>query len=973
MAIRTFNSVGGFSVGEVPSNIILANGDILSNNITLLGNISANVGNITGNLTVGNIKTDHLLYANGLSWDLQQPAGANNQIQYNIGNNFAASSNLTYNDSTNIFGTINIDASGNIIGNIIRSNVLTNTRVTFASTSGQLSDNSNFTFDVTSNTLNVDNITTANNVTIGGNLIVQGTLTSIETSNTTITDNTVILNKGQVGATVSSGISGIEIDRGTGDHPTLYWTESSNAWVFTLGASAAEIHSGSLTVTGNANVSNNINVIGNIIANRITGNIFGNVDANITSPGSNQQVLFNDTTLVNAASGITYNKTSNLVTLSGDLSVANVTNLSSLIFSANSNITGGANSLAINATGADGNIQLTYTNAAFVSRILSDSTGVNVSVGTNNWTYNTTGDFSAPGNVYANTGLVNANLLFVTRTANIRGDVEFGGNVNIASQTNILGNVIIGNATHKSANVTGNLTVGDDATVVGNVSANNLQVGNYVASNLISTVDTYGLGSSSNRWKEVWLTNSGLHLGTANITAIDNTVYLPDANIANLSLANIIASGYANIGSALTVNGIINATNTTHSTNTTSGALIVNGGVGIGGNIYVGTAANIAGNLLVGTDSSNANANITGNLTVGKDTSVGGNLSITGNLLVSGTTTYINVTNIATVDPLIDIGGSGNGLDLVGPVTSDRGLLLRNYASLPMNQFIGWKTAANEFQLLNNVTMAWPPGSQVVNGDYANLHLETLIANNIQGTVITANQPNIANLIGVFNITVSNRVDANVANITTLTAGGLKYPTSDGSENQILKTDGHGNLLFATVDAFTILNGSSNVYISPSGNISMSVAGNSNILVVTGTGANITGTLKVSGNANLGNVESNVANITTLQLGNTSIQAKTTTTSSTSTNQVIAEISATGIRGVNFLVKGEEVAGEKYALASVSVVHNGTDVAYDVYGRVSLGGFVGKLSAGYSGGNIQLLVTPASSNSTVWTTQFRSV
>ena len=47
MAIKAFNSVAGFSVGESPANIILANGDITTTNITATGvsNLNA-VGNV---------------------------------------------------------------------------------------------------------------------------------------------------------------------------------------------------------------------------------------------------------------------------------------------------------------------------------------------------------------------------------------------------------------------------------------------------------------------------------------------------------------------------------------------------------------------------------------------------------------------------------------------------------------------------------------------------------------------------------------------------------------------------------------------------------------------------------------------------------------------------------------------------------------------------------------------------------------
>lgn len=968
-SLRTFNSVGGFSVGEVPTIIILPNGDITTSNGTFTANVNSLHANVTGNVLAGNVKTDHLLYANGLPWDLQQAAGANNQIQYNLGNDFAGSSNLTYDDTSRKFSTVNIDASGNIVGNTLTSNALVKSRVVFVGDGGQLVDHGNLLYNSLTNTLTVNKISTSSDVTVGGNLTVQGTLTSIQTSNTEINDNTIILNKGQPGSGVTNDTSGIEIDRGAGDHATLLWTDSANAWVFKLGTNYAQIKSGMLDITGNANVSNNINVIGNVNANNFNGNLYGNVVGNLTAPGNNTEVLFNDGNVIKAATGLTFNKSSNLVTLSGNISVSNVTNVSNVSFnSSNSYVVGTANALGIYAAGINGNVQLSYTNALYSANLLVDDVGIEINVGANYWKFGNAGNFHAPKDIYANTGLIRSNTLFTAATANIRGDAEFGGNVNVASTTNILGNLTVGNSSqHYYGNITGNLFVGENASVTGNISANNLQIGNYVSSNLTATANTYALGTTGNRWKEVWLTDSGVHIGNANISVTGNVLYLTEANIANINTVNIDASGYVNVGTTLTVAGISNITNTTVATSTTSGAFKVAGGVGIGGNIYVGGLANIAGNVLV---SGNSNANITGNLVVGKDANVGGNLAVTGNLVVSGSTTYINVTNLATVDPLIDIGGSGNGANVAGPVTGDRGLHLRNYYSMaPTNQFIGWKTANSEFQLLNNVTVA----SEVVTGDLANLRLNTLIATHIQGTVDTANQPNIANLTGLYNATVANLLDANVANITTLNASGLKYPRNDGTIGQVIKTDGAGNLSFTTIETFQILNGTSNVYVNPNGNVTISVGGTANVLKVTTAGANISGNLDVTANANVGNLLANTATATTVAIGNTKIRANTVTTTSTSPDQVIADVSATGIRGIDFLVKGEEASGAKYSIASVSAVHNGTDVAYDVYGTVSLGGYTGKLKVTYSGGNLQLVVTPASSNSTVWTTQFRSI
>ena len=86
MALRALNSIGGFSVGDNPQqNIILANGDITSNNITangfanINGNLTANFANFSGNVNISNanaswgLLTDNLYYANGQPWDRPVP------------------------------------------------------------------------------------------------------------------------------------------------------------------------------------------------------------------------------------------------------------------------------------------------------------------------------------------------------------------------------------------------------------------------------------------------------------------------------------------------------------------------------------------------------------------------------------------------------------------------------------------------------------------------------------------------------------------------------------------------------------------------------------------------------------------------------------------------------------------------------------------------------------------------------------
>ena len=123
---------GTLTAGNINSNV--------SSNTISANSITANYAKISGNLyvadtaTIGNVRTDHLLYANGQPWDLQEAAGANTQIQFNDGNtNFGASANFTFDQTTNILTVVgnanvgNFNATGtiNATGNISGGNITT--------------------------------------------------------------------------------------------------------------------------------------------------------------------------------------------------------------------------------------------------------------------------------------------------------------------------------------------------------------------------------------------------------------------------------------------------------------------------------------------------------------------------------------------------------------------------------------------------------------------------------------------------------------------------------------------------------------------------------------------------------------------------------------------------------------------------------------------------------------------------------
>jgi hypothetical protein len=73
-------------------------------------------------------------------------------------------------------------------------------------------------------------------IIIDGNLTVTGSTTSVETVNSTIQDNVITLNKGEPGSSVTEGIAGIEVDRGTSDKTTFLFNEVDDSWELKIGS-----------------------------------------------------------------------------------------------------------------------------------------------------------------------------------------------------------------------------------------------------------------------------------------------------------------------------------------------------------------------------------------------------------------------------------------------------------------------------------------------------------------------------------------------------------------------------------------------------------------------------------------------------------------------------------------------------------------------------------------------------------------
>jgi hypothetical protein len=127
---------------------------------------------------------------------------------------------------------------------------------------------------------------------------------------------------------------------------------------------------------------------------------------------------------------------------------------------------------------------------------------------------------------------------------------------------------------------------------------------------------------------------------------------------------------------------------------------------------------------------------------------------------------------------------------------------------------------------------------------------------NYAGNVTVGSQGNITSVGTLSGLTATGIINlTGASNVSLGAVGNVKI--TGGSSSQYLQTDGTGNLSWATVSLSSaiISNGTSNVSIPASGgNVNISVAGNANVLVTTGSGVNVSGSLNATGNANVGNL-----------------------------------------------------------------------------------------------------------------------
>jgi hypothetical protein len=839
-------------------------------------------GNIVGNSIYARIELKGAnVFANNLTSTRVTFAGTEGKLVDDANMTFAT-------DTLSVTG--NVNGTKSVVGGNVYSNNLSNTRLVFSDADHKLVDDVKLTFNGTTFTVDaIANVTgnlTAANITTGGNLvandvtangnIITNNISARTTGDITISGGSAngnVILAPQGNGTISASnfrITNIASPDASTDAATKGYVDA-NSQGLDIKASVRLATSGDRALSGLTAVDGVTPVDGDrilvksqtlgtengiyiadagawtratdAVQDSITGGSFTFVEEGTNYADTGWVVSTNNPITIGSTS-IIWTQFSSAGTVSVNVALSKVGNEINVKFDTTTLAVNGTNELKV----AD--------SAAFVTPNIGSATGTSLNLSTGNIT---------AGNAVIGTGsggsITGANLVSAT---------YFTGTLTTASQPNITS---VGNLTSLTVtadiNANGNIRISNTPGAANGIFSDNYYYANGAAIDFQTAAGNSGeiqfksasgdnLAASGNlsfdtSGNTLTTDNLGLY-GTANVNdAVVRTLtdtYIPFAN-----------AGHALVGSSsLTFSSINNELKVTNAnvTTTLKAGNIIDDHLTAGRITFAGVSKELAdsANLVFDTTGKELqvdNANVagdtkTGNITVSALSTTGGIPYSVSGKLTNISTLYYETTSKQVYMPNANVTGAVYASTTITAVGNVDG---------------GNITTGGAIDATGNISGGNISGTYVV------------------GTLTTASQPNITSVGTLAGVTVNG-----VANLGPV---GNVY-ISGGAAGQYLKTDGSGNLSFGTVNQDQIANGTSNVSIPAiNGNINL-VAGGSQVITVTGTGANVTGYVDVTGDINANNITA--GNV--LTVGALAVSAVDSTSSITGTLKVTGGIAATG-------------------------------------------------------------------------------
>ena len=685
-----------------------------------------------------------------------------------------------------------------------------------------------------------NDVSIANDLSVGGNLNVNGSLSYLDTTNLKIEDNLFELNANLTGTPVND--SGMLINRGSSDNAVFIWDESADK--FTLGLTTAD---GS--ATGNITLASLGTLVANLEGN-VTGNVTGQVstlsnhDTDNLSEGSSSLYFTNARarSAISASGDISYNSSTGVISFTATAApVTSVNSATGAVVLDSDDVAEGSSNLyytdaRARAAISEGSTQLSYNSGTGVLTFSQGNTDT-VSEGSSNLYYTDTRvatkidsyvdkAFIDNLSVVAASATGNAGSATILQTARTIAGVSFNGSANISLDT---------------SNIT------EDSSYLYYTDARaNSAIDARVNKAFVDALNVVAASATGNAGSATVLANArtiaGVSFdGSANIT-LDTADITEDSSA--LYFTNARARSAISVSGSLAYNSSTGVLSFTQRTDAEVQALITagtgvsvsSGAVSIGQAVATSDSPTFSNMTLNGTgsikvpsgttgqrDGSPANGMFRYNTTDaqfegyadgawGAIAGSGGGASAmeTNNFTGDGSTTAFTLSSsVSDEDNLLafiegvyqnkaDFVASGTTITFDTAPANGRNIVVHHVKSniggsnVILNSFTGDGSDTT-------FTLSTAPQSENNTQVYLNGVYQNKSTYSVSGTTLTfdaAPANSVAIEVMMFTQTTVNEPTANSVGITQLNV-------SDGTNGQVLTTDGAGTLSFSTISGYT--------------------------------------------------------------------------------------------------------------------------------------------------------------------------
>ena len=532
------------------------------------------------------------------------------------------------------------------------------------------------------------------------------------------------------------------------------------------------------------------------------------------------------------------------------------------------------------------------------------------------------------------------NLNFALNSSAAYGVIAVAGQSSIAANsvgdtlTVATGNNIV--VTTNAGTETLTIAVSDTITATGNITGGNITTAGIGTFGTMTDGTVSFTSGNISGVDELRIDQSGTGLRMTNVGAFDND---GSDNFRIFSTNDLKIAANGENGTAITVDA------TNQDVTVTNDLRVDAGNLYIGGTAVTATATEL--NLLDG---------VTG-LTLGNANEI---------LIVGSDNTSIEGTDILTIDTASNYVGINQTSPEVTLHMTGEGA---QTAQIRMEQYNDSADAPDVRTRRYRGTIASPSAIQsgdylfrsnheyyngsalIVGGQFA--FDNTNNANRTQFTVAVTTDG--TSVEASTNDDVQFKIDGNDSGAITFN-NAYKFPTSDGSANQFLQTDGAGNISFVDVSTTSIDNGTSNVsVVSSGGNVTVGVAGNE-IVEFSTDGLIVTGNILPSANItyNLGSdterwnelfLAGNTLHVGSLQLKDNGGSFEVFQSDGTTPAQITGNIAAANVIGTVASATTATTAGTVTTAAQPNITSVGTLSSVTVTGNVSAGNVDGTTGA----------------------------